>query len=94
MTTEIPTLPAERTGDGVTIRLWCRYCDSPHLHGDPGEEGTLHRWAHCFTDNSPYTESGYMLDVVPKGTQLQPPRSERRKPRYVDRLCLHRWGSE
>jgi len=85
-----PVLLAERTGDGLTVRVWCRYCDTHHVHGDPTtvEGGTRNRVAHCHVDDSPYRKMGYTLDVV----DAIPRPTERRKPRDVGNRRLHGWG--
>jgi hypothetical protein len=61
-----PTLPAKLTASGHGVTVWCKYCRRNHHHGI-GEDGTLagHRAAHCdvFGD-SPYVETGYILDII------------------------------
>lgn len=91
-----PWLPAQPTGNGITVRVWCRYCDRFHIHGDPTTggltDGTPHRVSHCHIDNSPYKENGYFLKLVSSEEHLLPPRSERRKPKYVRSHILHGWS--
>lgn len=83
-----PTLPAKRTGRG-TVRIWCKYCDYYHQHGEPEPDMVRHRLAHCWVDDSPYRETGYVLEPVE--WDPKPPPSERRKPRYVGNRILHGW---
>jgi hypothetical protein len=71
----IPTVLCERIPSGDGYQFYCRYCDVWHQHG--AEEG--HARPHCFTDNSPYHLTGYMLVEVPA-----PPRPLKRyRPRYM-----------
>ncbi len=89
---EPPTLYVEQLPCGC-VRVWCRYCDAFHSHGDPTPvDGTPYRVAHCWVSDSPYKAGGYRLEVVPRGTNLKPPRSDRHKPRYVGSHILHGWS--
>ena len=75
-----PSLPAVASRDGVNAIVWCRYCDDFHWHGN-GDGG---RVAHCVVSDSPYRETGYVLELVPGAPEsLRPPRSDRRRPRSV-----------
>jgi hypothetical protein len=63
-----PVLAAERLSDGSgRVKVYCRYCRRFHLHGEPTDEGTRRREAHC-TAETPYKRSGYILHVVEPGT--------------------------
>lgn len=72
-----PVLMAEVTGDGVQCRAFCHFCNKFHLHGN----GDGHRAAHCFTANSPYKKTGYILYRVPK-LPKQPQRWPVKRPSY------------
>jgi hypothetical protein len=69
-----PIVPAVRTKNGTQLSVFCRYCGAHHLHGG-GEsfgDGDGHRAAHCWADDSPYRELGYVLREVaelPKPTR-------------------------
>lgn len=66
----IPVLLAEPVGDG-RLRVWCPYCrpfrrrhrrGAWHFHGTGGSPTILgHRGAHCWTEDSPFLETGYVL---------------------------------
>ena len=90
--TERPVLPAVASVDGVNASAWCRYCDRFHTHGNAAG----HRVAHCLVEDSPYRDTGYVLEMV-KGTKkdLQPPPSQRRKPRrrprFLGYVLVHGW---
>jgi hypothetical protein len=90
-----PTLPAVTSPDGVNAYVWCRYCDRFHTHGNLAG----HRLAHCIVEDSPYRGGGYVLEMV-EGTKrsLQPPASERRKPRrrsrFLGYVLVHGWNEE
>ena len=53
-----PTLPAYDTG--YQYHLWCQYCGVWHMHG----RGNGHRVAHCYKPDSPYKQTGYILELV------------------------------
>lgn len=58
-----PIVPAyvTRAEPGRTAQavLWCEHCGCIHTHSaSPG-----HRAAHCFWKESPYTATGYILDI-------------------------------
>ena len=55
-----PILPAIPSADGVTLRVWCKYCGCWHTHG--AATGG-HRVAHCVNLDSPYLRTGYYLAV-------------------------------
>lgn len=45
-------------------KFYCIFCKKYHLHG----EGLGHRVAHCFSEKSPYYETGYnLVDLRKKG---------------------------
>lgn len=78
-----PTLPAEPVNEHH-VRAWCRYCDSYHYHGAKGGDdgiGSGHRAPHCWIDDSPYRQGGYVIEVGPPGSAPRPPKQERRRPR-------------
>jgi hypothetical protein len=90
---EPPVLPAVPTKDGARCVVFCRYCDDFHVHGNLSGG----RVAHCFVTNSPYKTSGYVLNVMKgKFSDLRPPRSQRRRPRYrrSDGRLEHGWTEE
>ncbi len=45
--------------DGITISVFCPYCDDWHSHGYGGN--VTHRAAHCTNPKSPYRDQGYYL---------------------------------
>jgi hypothetical protein len=53
---DIPIIKAERI-EGQ-CRFWCAFCKCFHYHS--AESG--HRVAHCHNRESPYDETGYVLD--------------------------------
>lgn len=58
-----PILPAYVTpaagARSAQAHLWCQHCEAVHSHGpQPG-----HRCAHCFSKGSPYSATGYDLDI-------------------------------
>jgi len=56
---EVPVLKAYPIIKNLCI-IWCRFCRHYHCHG--AESG--HRAAHC-TVRSPYSVTGYILDLQP-----------------------------
>lgn len=60
--------------DGKHYWFYCPYCLHHHQHG----RGNGHRVAHCSSKDSPYQESGYMLDCV--GTQMRRVLKSHRSP--------------
>ena len=79
-----PTLPAYDTGTQLTV--WCIYCKNWHWHGR-GSDGDMpsalgHRWSHCVSDaNSPYDQTGYILDYAGLATPEILKDQKRRRPR-------------
>lgn len=56
----VPTIDA--LGDGKTLRFHCKFCFTWHVHGvQSGDDGPIHRVAHCHQANSPYDRTGYVL---------------------------------
>jgi len=47
------------------LMFWCPFCQKWHLHG----KGTGHRVAHCTNLESPFNETGYILEPIPKTMQ-------------------------
>jgi hypothetical protein len=55
-----PVLLAQRITrpDGTELfAAWCPFCTTYHVHG----AGEGHRVAHCYRDDSPLREKGYIL---------------------------------
>jgi hypothetical protein len=80
--TRIPTIFCHRDESG--LRFYCRYCDVWHIHGvtadGPVGVSDRHRAAHCLVDDSPYLETGYVLQELPDPL---PPPHHRVKPKYA-----------
>src|SRR5699024_1971588 len=57
ITKDFPVLKAERV-NALQLRVWCEHCNSHHQHG----LGNGRRIAHCVTEESPYRETGYILE--------------------------------
>ena len=55
-----PILKAAPRKDGKGLKVFCRYCNRWHAHGN----GEGHRLAHC-AKNTPYTKTGYVLRKDP-----------------------------
>ncbi|MGI9118787.1 MAG: hypothetical protein ACR2G7_01430 [Acidimicrobiales bacterium] len=53
---QMPVLAGHPREDGLGLKVWCRWCDCWHVHGD----GSGHRVAHCGGD-TPYAETGYLI---------------------------------
>jgi hypothetical protein len=71
----IPTVYAEPTPSGNGLRFYCIYCGVWHQHG----RGDGHAVAHCFVEDSPYSETGYELVEVEKA----PVPEKRYKAKYL-----------
>lgn len=41
------------------VFFWCEFCNKFHYHGS---RALGHRIAHCTNENSPYYNSGYILE--------------------------------
>jgi len=54
----IPVLVGHPTLDG-RVRVWCTHCRAWHYHG--AADG--HRAARCHKPDSPYAETGYIIEV-------------------------------
>lgn len=37
-------------GDPPTLKFWCPYCGSVHIHGDVDDGAATHRGAHCWSE--------------------------------------------
>ena len=66
MSDKVPVLRGRIVGRGPDrrARVWCQYCETFHLHSpEPG-----YRVAHCpgapVGPESPYKESGYIIEVA------------------------------
>jgi hypothetical protein len=46
------------------VRVWCPYCAVWHVHG---AANLGHRTAHCYTEDSPFKQTGYIVQLAPKG---------------------------
>jgi hypothetical protein len=55
-----PVLPAYKTPQRDTWKVWCDWCDRWHTHG----AGEGHRCAHCACARSPFKDTGYNLVLV------------------------------
>jgi hypothetical protein len=57
---KIPIIQTEwRTDFPFGVKFYCDFCKKVHTHG----EGAGHRAAHCHNQNSPYGNSGYILQL-------------------------------
>lgn len=91
---ETPTLPAYDTGRHVIV--WCSYCRDWHSHGrgNGGSDGDGHRWAHCWSANSPYDKTGYFLRYAGPATPDILKDMKRRRPRGPEVLAVSTGGIE
>jgi len=58
----IPTLKGYVSGG--QIHVWCPFCCRWHHHGT-GNSATIHkghRVAHCYSEDSPFIQTGYYLE--------------------------------
>jgi len=46
--------------DNITCGFWCPFCKRIHYHAL--EDG--HRVAHCFSSDSPFEETGYIIKIL------------------------------
>jgi len=63
-----PVLKCSISSSKRQAKVWCPYCKEYHFHGaDPDLlAGELsHRVAHCWSENSPFKETGYYLKIDP-----------------------------
>ena len=84
---DTPTLPAYDTGQQLAV--WCWWCRDWHYHGGGigGDDGSGHRWAHCFgvrAERSPYAKTGYFLKYAGPVTPEIRKDMKRRRPRGVE----------
>jgi hypothetical protein len=60
-----PTIPAYRENGQLVVR--CPFCGTRHVHGAVGPQvgaGDGRRAAHCVADDSPFRQTGYILQEV------------------------------
>ena len=71
MKKKYPVLRGFISPDGKTIKVWCAFCNSFHVHGwTPGEGRDRykggHRVAHC-REETPLKETGYEIEAFRPG---------------------------
>jgi hypothetical protein len=63
------------------LDVWCKFCGCYHHHG----RGEGHRVAHCWTKDSPYKQTGYILRIV-EGEAPKPSKHANQKRRIRKRF--------
>lgn len=61
-----PVVEAIRDDLRGFLKFYCRYCKAWHFHG----AGDGHRVAHCWYDDSPYLQHGYVLRENPAKSEV------------------------